>query len=91
MNIDYVFLTLLTNGTNKIISKTARAIAEISKCEKGRIKFTNKILIDNLMNHLRKNDVEILTQVSRALGNICYENGRFFKNKNNNNIHLDIY
>ncbi|KAF7990828.1 hypothetical protein HCN44_000633 [Aphidius gifuensis] len=74
LNIDYVFLTLLTNGTNKIISKTARAIAEISKCEKGRMKFTNKILIDNLMNQLMKNDVEILTQVSRALGNICYEN-----------------
>lgn len=66
----------MTHQSTEIVAKTAKTIAEIAKSEKGRIKFTDGILIKTLVNLLKINDVNILTQTSRALGNICYENGK---------------
>lgn len=72
--IDEIFLTLLGHKSNEIVAKTAKAIAEIAKTEKGREKCTNVELVQALIDLLKKKDVDILTQASRALGNICYEN-----------------
>lgn len=73
--IDEVFLTLLGHKSKQIIAKAAKAIAEIAKTERGREKCTNIELIRALIGLLKGDDINILTQTSRALGNICYENG----------------
>lgn len=73
--IDEVFLTLLGHKSKQIVAKTAKAIAEIAKTEKGREKCTNVELVQALIDLLKRKDIDILTQASRALGNICYENG----------------
>ncbi|XP_071645531.1 GTPase-GDP dissociation stimulator vimar [Temnothorax longispinosus] len=72
--IDEVFLTLLGHKSKQIIAKTAKAIAEIAKTDRGREKCTSLELIRALIDLLKEEDVDILTQTSRALGNICYEN-----------------
>lgn len=59
-----------------IIAKTAKAIAEIAKSKTGREKCTSTDLVNALIDLLKDDRVDILTQTSRALGNICYENGR---------------
>lgn len=85
--IDEVFLLLLGHKSKQIIIRTAKAIAEIAKTEGGREKCTSISLIQALVNLLKEEeDIEILTQTSRALGNICYENGYY-----NNCISLFIY
>jgi len=73
--IDDVFLTLLRHKSKQIIAKTAKAIAEIAKTDRGREKCTSFELIRTLIDLLKEEDIDILTQTSRALGNICYENG----------------
>lgn len=72
--IDEVFLTLLGHKSKQIVVKTTKAIAEIAKTEKGREKCTNVELVQALIDLLKNKDIDILTQASRALGNICYEN-----------------
>lgn len=74
--IDDVFLTLLRHESKEIIAKTAKAIAEIAKSERGREKCTTTDLVNALIDLLKDDRVDVLTQTSRALGNICYENGR---------------
>ncbi|XP_063982044.1 rap1 GTPase-GDP dissociation stimulator 1 [Diachasmimorpha longicaudata] len=69
-----MFLKLLTHESKAIIAKSAKAIAEIAKTESGRLKCTNGDLARTLMDLLKGDDVNVLTQTSRALGNICYEN-----------------
>jgi len=73
--IDEVFLLLLAYKSKEIVVKTAKAIAEIAKTERGRQKCTNLVLIQALICLLQEKDVDTMTQASRALGNICYENG----------------
>lgn len=74
--IDDVFLTLLGYKSTRIAAKTAKAIAEIAKTERGREICTSVELVQALIALLKKeDDIDILTQTSRALGNICYENG----------------
>lgn len=73
--IDEVFLTLLGHKSKQIVTNTTKAIAEIAKTEKGREKCTNAELIQALIDLLKKNDIDILTPASRAVGNICYDNG----------------
>lgn len=57
------------------MAKTAKAIAEIAKTERGREKCTSVELVRALVALLKEKDIDVLTQTSRALGNICYENG----------------
>lgn len=73
--IDEVFLRLLAHKSKRIVTKTARAIAEIAKTERGREKCTSVELVRALIGPLKEQDVDMMTQASRALGNICYENG----------------
>ncbi|KAG6804618.1 rap1 GTPase-GDP dissociation stimulator 1-B isoform X1 [Apis mellifera caucasica] len=83
--IDDVFLTLLHHESKEIIAKTAKAIAEIAKSEKGREKCTSTDLINALLDLLNEECIDILIQTSRALGNICYENEngkKFIENRN---------
>ncbi|XP_078042956.1 visceral mesodermal armadillo-repeats [Augochlora pura] len=72
--VDDVFLTLLQHESKEIIAKTAKAIAEIAKSERGREKCTTTDIVNALINLLKDDRVDVLTQTSRALGNICYEN-----------------
>ncbi|XP_033329911.1 visceral mesodermal armadillo-repeats [Megalopta genalis] len=72
--VDDVFLTLLHHESKEIIAKTAKAIAEIAKSERGREKCTTTDIVNALINLLKDDRVDVLTQTSRALGNICYEN-----------------
>lgn len=85
--INEVFLTLLGHKSKQIVAKTAKAIAEIAKTEKGREKCTNIELIQALVDLLKKKDIDILTQASRALGNICYENGCYITITYNSHIY----
>ncbi|CAD1480530.1 unnamed protein product, partial [Heterotrigona itama] len=83
--IDDVFLTLLHHESKEIIAKTAKAIAEIAKSERGREKCTSTDLINALIDLLKEDRIDVLTQTSRALGNICYENEngkKFVEDKN---------
>ena len=83
--IDDVFLTLLHHESKEIIAKTAKAIAEIAKSERGREKCTTTDLVNALIDLLKEDRVDVLTQTSRALGNICYENEngkKFVEDKN---------
>lgn len=72
--VDDVFLTLLRHESKEIIAKTAKAIAEIAKSERGREKCTSTNLVNALIDLLKEDRIDVLTQTSRALGNICYEN-----------------
>ncbi|XP_033219171.1 rap1 GTPase-GDP dissociation stimulator 1 [Belonocnema kinseyi] len=71
---DKIFLQLLNHNSEVIAAKTAKTIAEIAKTEFGRKKCTNEEFVKNLIELLKSHDLELLTQTSRALGNICYEN-----------------
>jgi hypothetical protein len=73
--IDEVFLLLLGHKSKEIVVKTAKAIAEIAKTERGRQKCTSLVLVQALICLLKEKDIDTMTQASRALGNICYENG----------------
>ncbi|KAK2582787.1 hypothetical protein KPH14_005051 [Odynerus spinipes] len=68
------FVMLLGDNSKEIVAQTAKAIAEIAKTEKGREKCTNIDIVKALMELLQEENINILTQASRALGNICYEN-----------------
>ncbi|XP_011305581.1 rap1 GTPase-GDP dissociation stimulator 1-B isoform X1 [Fopius arisanus] len=84
-DVDDMFLKLLSHESKVIVAKSAKAIAEIAKTESGRLKCTNDNLVKTLMDLLKGDDVNVLTQASRALGNICYENeqGKKLVQKNN--------
>lgn len=84
--IDDVFLMLLRHKSKQIVINTTKAIAEIAKTEKGREKCTNAELVQALIELLKKNDIDILTPASRAVGNICYDNGCC-----NTHIYIKIY
>lgn len=73
--IDEVFLRLLRHKSKEVVAKTAKAIAEIAKTERGREKCTSVELVQTLISLLKEQDIDTMTQASRALGNICYENG----------------
>ncbi|XP_012539505.1 rap1 GTPase-GDP dissociation stimulator 1 [Monomorium pharaonis] len=72
--IDEVFLTLLRHKFKHVVAKAAKAIAEIAKTDWGREKCTNSELIRMLIDLLKDEDIDVLTQAGRALGNLCYEN-----------------
>ncbi|KAG7212796.1 hypothetical protein KM043_013054 [Ampulex compressa] len=74
LSVNEVFAKLLKHKSKQVVAKTAKAIAVIATCEGGRQKCTTMDLISILMNLLKEDDIDVLTQVSRALGNICYEN-----------------
>ncbi|XP_074104665.1 visceral mesodermal armadillo-repeats [Cotesia typhae] len=74
--IDGVFLRLLSHESDAVVAKTAKTIAEIAQTDNGRTNCTDSNLVKGLMDLLQRDNIEIITQTSRALGNICYENVR---------------
>ncbi|XP_043274089.1 rap1 GTPase-GDP dissociation stimulator 1-B [Venturia canescens] len=85
VEIDDIFLKLLHNESSKIVAKTAKAIAEIAKTDRGREKCTDSKLTEKLMELLKRDDIEVVTQATRALSNICYENEKGNKMVQQNN------
>lgn len=79
-NCDLVepLLNLLKSNNTEICKQVAKSIAEITKTETQRKKFTQsemiKTLIDSLADTKNSTDMELTIQVCRALGNICYLN-----------------
>lgn len=75
-NVEHVFLILLLAHKSKgIVSKAANAIAEIAKTDRGREMCTSEELVRALTDLLKEENIGVLAQACRALGNICYENG----------------
>ncbi|CAD6226735.1 GSCOCG00005887001-RA-CDS, partial [Cotesia congregata] len=71
-----VFLRLLSHESDAVVAKTAKTIAEFAQTDNGRTNCTDSNLVKGLMDLLQKDNIDILTQASRALGNICYDNVR---------------
>lgn len=69
--------TLLQWNSKDVVAKAAQVVAELAKSEYGRENYGNtsvlKILVELLKT--KEQDLDILTQICRALGNICYDNG----------------
>jgi hypothetical protein len=73
--------TLLQWESKDIVAKAAQVVAELAKSESGREKYGNPSILKILVELLKtkEQDLHILTQNCRALGNICYDNGNLFK------------
>lgn len=69
--------TLLQLESKAIVAKAAQVVAELAKSESGRENYGNTAILKILIEHLKtkEEDLNVLTQVCRALGNICYDNG----------------
>lgn len=71
------FIKLLTSSarTDDDLVILCKTIAEITKNNKQREHFTNETIVSELLSLLdKKQNLELVIQVSRALGNLCYEN-----------------
>ncbi|KAJ9581282.1 hypothetical protein L9F63_023554, partial [Diploptera punctata] len=70
--------TLLQWESKEIVAKAAQVVAEVAKSESGREKYGSPTLLKFLVELLKTKDQDlgILTQVCRALGNICYDNDK---------------
>lgn len=77
---------LLKNDSHDIIRLTSQAIAESCKNDTNREKLSETEIIEILFKIFSTNkNILCLTQVCRALGNICYENDEARKILNENN------
>ncbi|XP_055857046.1 GTPase-GDP dissociation stimulator vimar [Episyrphus balteatus] len=72
------FLNLIKSDNQVIQKEAAKCIAEITKSEIQRKKFTNKNVIDMFVDCLKSvnstSNLELPIQICRALGNICFLN-----------------
>lgn len=76
------FLDLLMHNTPIINLLVAKTIAEITKTEEHRVKFSNNEILEKLMellnveliNQKQSENIELMIQLCRALGNIFYSN-----------------
>lgn len=79
--------SFLQSDNLELVKQSARCIAELTKCDKQRKIFSQNDIIRDLLKIIESNKshIELLTQSSRALGNICYLNdeARNIINKNN--------
>jgi hypothetical protein len=73
--------TLLQWESKDIVAKAAQVVAELAKSESGREKYGSTAVLKILVELLKtkEEDLGILTQVCRALGNICYDNGNLLR------------
>ncbi|EFA00118.1 GTPase-GDP dissociation stimulator vimar [Tribolium castaneum] len=65
---------LITLNNEKITQAFVEVAAELSKQERNRKFFTDKEVIEYLLNLLDKPEESLVIGAIRALGNICYEN-----------------
>lgn len=72
---------LLQWESKDIVAKAAKLVAELAKSETGREKYGNPAILKILVELLKtkEQDLHILTQNCRALGNICYDNGNLLR------------
>lgn len=76
------FLELLMHNTPNINLLVARTIAEITKSQEQRAKFSNnevleklmELLVTALINRKQPGNIDLIIQLCRALGNIFYSN-----------------
>lgn len=72
------FMQLLNQNTPNVSLFTSTAIAEITKNSEQRVKFSNRDVLEKLMELLQssiaKRQIELIIQICRALGNIFYSN-----------------
>lgn len=66
--------TLLNSKNNEVLKLTCQAIADSAKKVENRTALTDFEIIQALLLLLDEKDIACLIQVSRALGNLCYEN-----------------
>lgn len=73
--------TLLQWESKAIVAKATQLVAELAKSESGRENYGNTAILKILVEILKakEEDLGILTQVCRALGNICYDNGNLLR------------
>lgn len=72
-------LNILLQKDNTVLQcMAAQAIAEICKCEKKRISYAYSEIVQSLLSLLGKpicqDNVEVMKQCCRGLGNICFDN-----------------
>ncbi|XP_049793819.1 GTPase-GDP dissociation stimulator vimar [Schistocerca nitens] len=69
---------LLNWKSKDVVSKTAQVISELAKSDAGREKCADSELLGAIVKHLdaKEDDIKLLIQICRALGNICYENDK---------------
>lgn len=72
-NSDVMKILLQVNRT-EILKLSTEVIAEWAKIAINRKNMTNESIINGLMSLLDNNDVDVVFNSIRALGNICYEN-----------------
>lgn len=67
--------SLITNSDQEIVQLSIEAIAELVKCEEKRETYAVKDIIGPILDILRKetttDNVELVKQCCRALGNLC--------------------
>lgn len=72
------FLDLLNQNTPNINLKTATAIADITKNSEQRAKFSNRDILEKLIELLNlsisRRQFDLIIQLCRCFGNICYSN-----------------
>lgn len=78
-NISYDFVNLLQIPNADVKTKVAKCIADITKSDGQRKHFTDTIIIEPLVAGISNLDadttnMDLIVQISRALGNICYQN-----------------
>lgn len=75
INLTSNLLALFQTDDLQIKIQVAKCIAELTKTEQNRLNFTNTDTIKSLINNLSKHDnTDLLIQICRALGNLCYLN-----------------
>lgn len=75
MDLEDIFVEILTHKSQEIVIKGAKTIAEIAKTANGREKCTSTSIVESAIELLKSNDIDQLIQTCRALGNICNDNG----------------
>ncbi|CAG9816384.1 unnamed protein product [Phaedon cochleariae] len=83
-----VLYALLKIDKNEILLLTAELIAELAKFEQNRKQLTNEDIINKLMLLLDTKDNEVIFNIVRALGNICFENEEACNIINKQGIHI---
>lgn len=84
---------LLLHKNTEIIKLTSQAIAESAKNTENRERLSDPDIIETLLSILDITDPLCLTQICRALGNLCYENDKarqFVTNGNGLNKMINV-
>lgn len=74
-DVSSCLMDLIKSSDQSIVFLAARAISELAKCEKKRETYAENEVIDTILSILKKEitseNVDLLIQACRALGNLC--------------------